>query len=222
MTGIQLPILASEGSIQHPYLWNHWCCSCLGHRLTHRWAVGSGHHTVLLADLKACGGLSSFEEKVLHERRWKGHMVNSLSLAKEEPGGSTPSTQDVPRQLHHTEHCRYPHQPSQTRISDSSLALCMDSQKDKEGDNYSCTRLWLGELKPLQYVLLLTQRIPLCFEVHSLKWWTSFPLGKNTWFFKIWNRHHTPSFSKYSIMRPQRSINDVLYPSSFRWQSCLL
>lgn len=105
MTGTQLPTSASEDPKQHPYLWNHWCCNCPGHRLTHRWAVGSGHHIVLLAALKACGGLSGFEEKVLCETRWKWHMVNSLALCGRRqaaphpahtPAAPTPRAPQVP------------------------------------------------------------------------------------------------------------------------------
>lgn len=128
ITGIQLPVLAPQDLKHHPYLWNHWCCSCPGHWLTHRWAVGSGRHTVLLAALKVCGGLSGFEEKQLCEKRLKWRMVNSMAPALEEPGGSAPSVQNVSWQLHCTEHCRHP--PASDRaVSQGPAWLCAQVHK---------------------------------------------------------------------------------------------
>lgn len=128
ITGIQLPVLAPQDLKHHPYLWNHWCCSCPGHKPTHRWAVGSGHHTVLLAGPKVCGSLSGFEEKQLCEKRWKQSMVNSVAPALEELGGSAPGMQDMPWQVHCTEHFRPPTCQWQTSLPGSAW-LCAQVHK---------------------------------------------------------------------------------------------
>lgn len=94
ITGIHLPVLTPRDLKYHSYLWNHWCCSCPGHWLTHKWAVGSGHHTVLLAVLKVCGGLSGFEEKQLCEKRRKPH--GEFDGAGGAKWVCAPSTQGMP------------------------------------------------------------------------------------------------------------------------------
>lgn len=133
MTGIQLPILASEDPKEHPYLWNHWCCNCLGHRLTHRWAVGSGHHRVLLAALRACGGLSGFEEKKLVRGDGNGAWwIHWPRCGRRQAAPQPAHTPAAPTP-------RAPQVPPPT-ITGSSLALCMHSPKEEQRNNYFCTR----------------------------------------------------------------------------------
>lgn len=132
ITEIQLPVLAPQDLKHQPYLWNHWCCSCPGRWLTHRWAVGSGHHKVLLAGPKVCGRLSGFEEKQLCEKRWKQHTVNSTAPVLEKSGSSAHRMQDMPEQL------QAPTHQWQTGLPGSGLTLCMGSRRGKERQNYSC------------------------------------------------------------------------------------
>lgn len=128
MTGIQMPVLAWQDLKHHPYLWNHWCCIYPGRWPIHRWAVGSGHHTVLLAGLKVCGSLSGFEEKQLCENVWKWNMMTLMIAVLEQLDGSS-NMWVVSGQLHCREHCRYP--PVSDRSVSWGLAwLC--AHKDKE------------------------------------------------------------------------------------------